>query len=482
MAQLVGDVLLLVFTELHDDLASLYSCTLVNTTWCHIAVPLLWKHISFAYEKPLNYKLSLESREKLYNVIAHFIPNDPKDPLPQNNIILPLKKFSRKPIFEYMNFFTRITPYWIKDMVQLSINDKVKDSKHKKNILEQEIYKLIFNKCNNVKHFYWDTKKKLYRYPNAKSFFSNLRSLEFNFEVVTSKTLFRLAMICQNITNLEINDCDEDFPGLVSFIKIQNNLQSLRLHFDDEVEEQYTMLSNIIKKKASILKTLILNPIITLISPIFIPSLKNIQYLILSNDGGELYESVKWREWEYYLTMSSFPYLQHLEVSYLPSKIVCLIVEKSGKNISEIIIRYPLESDDYPSDNKNLIKVISNNCSKLVNLTMNVDSKNLKEMGMIFSNCKLLEKIYFTTNVSILPDGDELLRVLSNISPKTLREFSFGDKWNFSLKGLESFFESWKRKNKFPIKFIHYYDEWVYSWTDDHDKIVEKYKNEKVIR
>ncbi|GBC16682.2 hypothetical protein GLOIN_2v1770441 [Rhizophagus irregularis DAOM 181602=DAOM 197198] len=88
--------------------------------------------------------------------------------------------------------------------------------------------------------------------------------------------------ICQNITNLEINECDKDTIGLASFIETQKNLQSsLSLHFDN-VEGQYTLLNNIIRKKAATLKKVTIQPIITLISPIFIPSLlKNIQYLAL---------------------------------------------------------------------------------------------------------------------------------------------------------------------------------------------------------
>jgi hypothetical protein len=474
MAQLVGDVLLLIFNELHDDLASLHSCILVNTTWCHIAVPLLWKYVLYAYENPIDYKQ--ESREKLYNVIAHFLPNDPKDILAKNRIILPLHKFSKSPMFEYMKFFTNLSTIWIEDMIQLTIDDEVEDSKYKKKILEQEIYKLIFKRCNNAKYFHWNTRKKLYRYPNAKTFFSNLRSLELNFEVVNSKTLFRLATKCQNITNLEINNIDEDTSGLLSFIKVQNNLQSLSLHFDN-VEEQYTLF----RKKAATLKKAIIEPIVTLISPIFVPSLKNIQYLALNNEYDESCKSMRWQEWEYYLTMNSFPYLQHLETNRLPCNIVCLIIEMSGRNISGIDIRDPLKSDDYPTENKKLIKMISI-CPKLIRLTMHVDPKNSSEMSIIFSSCTRLEKIYFTTNVNILPNGDELLRVMSDLSPKTLQEFSFGDNWNFSLNCLESFFEDWKYKNRFPIKFIHNYDGLFYSWTKDHDKIVEKYKNERVIR
>jgi hypothetical protein len=109
-------------------------------------------------------------------------------------------------------------------------------------------------------------------------------------------------------------EIDEDIPGLLSFIKVQNNLQSLSLHFDN-VEEQYTLLSNIIRKKAATFKKVIIELIVTLISPIFVPSLKNIQYLALNNEYGESCKSMRWQEWEYYLTMASFPYFQHLETN-----------------------------------------------------------------------------------------------------------------------------------------------------------------------
>ncbi|PKY48776.1 hypothetical protein RhiirA4_464465 [Rhizophagus irregularis] len=471
MASLVRDVLLLIFTEL-NDLDSLHSCSLVNKNWCQVAVPLLWKSFSDTYENPYNYKR--ESRKKFYNVIAHFLPNNPKDLLPQNNILLPLNKFPKEPMFKYMDFLTSLSTVWIEDMAKLLINDEV-GSKYKERILEFEIYKLIFNRCNNAKNFHWYTKKRLYRYPNAKNFFSKLRSLEISPRGITSKTLIKLGKICQNLTNLEIHMCDEDTPGLASFIKIQKKLQSLCLEFDeenDEVEEQYILLGNIIEKKASTLKKVIIQPIITLISPIFVLSLKNIQYLALSNEYGELYENVELCEWKRYLNMASFPDLQYLETTCLPSSITCLIIEKSGRNILEINIHSPLESE---SDNRNLIEVISIYCPKLIKLTVNVDYKNLGEMSKIFSSCKQLEKLYLTTNVNILPNGDELLRVMSEASPMVLQEFKFGDKWNFSLKGLESFFETWKSKNRPPIKFSHNWDELVYSWTDDHDKMVEKY-------
>ncbi|GBB95539.1 hypothetical protein RclHR1_25580002 [Rhizophagus clarus] len=500
MVQLVPDVLLLIFAELQNYPSSLYSCILVNSSWCCVAVPILWKFISYGYDAPSDHKL--ESREKLYNVIAHFLPNGPKDPLSKNNISLPLNKFPRKPMFEYMKYFTRIHPGWIRDMIQLSINE---GSTHKKNVLESEIYKLIFNKCNNVKHFYWITTEKLCSYPNAKPFFSSLQSLviSLEFNTLTSQILPELSNICHNIINLEICYCKEDSSDLVTFIDMQHNLQSLCLHLGDEnfeieenddenddgnavdwnniEEKQYTLLSDVILKKADKLKQITLTPIITLIDPEFLSSSVNIQNLELNNDDG-MYMDIDWRKWGKCLDKASFPHLKYFGTTFLPSNIESLIIEKSGGNVLEIDIRYPLEFHDYPAENVKLIRTIYNNCPKLRKLTLNIDPKNLREVSGIFSNCTQLEKLHLTTKNYIIPNGDELLKIISNESPATLREFSFGDNWNFSLKGLESFFIYWKCQEKFPIKFTNYYDEMIYSWTDDHKKLVERYRQDGTIR
>src|SRR4051794_26712167 len=110
MAYLVEDVLLLIFIELQNNLATLYSCILVNKIWCNIAVQILWNCISYD-ENPFDH--TQESREKLYNVIAHFLPNNPEEILRKNNIILPLNLFSGELLFNYISFFTRITSIWI---------------------------------------------------------------------------------------------------------------------------------------------------------------------------------------------------------------------------------------------------------------------------------------------------------------------------------------------------------------------------------
>ncbi|GBC06620.1 hypothetical protein RclHR1_06980004 [Rhizophagus clarus] len=490
MVQIVHDVLLLIFTELQDYPATLYSCALVNSSWCSVAVNILWK---FVLNDLSDYKQ--ETREKIYNVIAHFLPDGPEDPLPINNILLPSIKFPRRPTFEYIEYFNRISQCWIRDMVRLSIDE---ESTQKKYILEKEIYKLVFSRCINVRNFSWYYTEKLYNYPNAKSFFSNLYTLEISLEhnVVASQILPELSNICYNIINLEIHYCKEDSPNLVTFIDIQNNLQSLRLYFSDddyeddeyenngsdEEENQFTLLNEVITKKAKKLKQVTLSPIMTLINPESISGLINIQALELNNENyDETCEDIDWYKWEKCLGKASFPHLEYLETSFLPNNIESLILEKSGGNVLEIDIRYPLEFQDYQTENKQIIRAICNHCPKLRRLTLDIDPRNLDEFNGILSNCTQLEKLYLATKKFIIPNGDELLKIMVNGSPATLREFLFDDNWNFSLEGLESFLISWKCKDRFPIKFKHYFDKMLISWTDNHENILEKYKRNGTI-
>ncbi|GET00696.1 hypothetical protein GLOIN_2v1556754 [Rhizophagus clarus] len=349
MVQIVHDVLLLIFTELQDYPATLYSCALVNSSWCSVAVNILWK---FVLNDLSDYKQ--ETREKIYNVIAHFLPDGPEDPLPINNILLPSIKFPRRPTFEYIEYFNRISQCWIRDMclVDVLIDDDYEDDEYENN-------------------------------------------------------------------------------------------------GSDEEENQFTLLN---------------------------------EALELNNENyDETCEDIDWYKWEKCLGKASFPHLEYLETSFLPNNIESLILEKSGGNVLEIDIRYPLEFQDYQTENKQIIRAICNHCPKLRRLTLDIDPRNLDEFNGILSNCTQLEKLYLATKKFIIPNGDELLKIMVNGSPATLREFLFDDNWNFSLEGLESFLISWKCKDRFPIKFKHYFDKMLISWTDNHENILEKYKRNGTI-
>ncbi|PKY42339.1 hypothetical protein RhiirA4_456117 [Rhizophagus irregularis] len=49
------------------------------------------------------------------------------------------------------------------------------------------------------------------------------------------------------------------------------------------------------------------------------------------------------------------------------------------------------------------------------------------------------------------PNGDELLRIISNVSPRTIRKFSFGYKWISQQKGWNHFLRVGNTKKDFQL-------------------------------
>ncbi|GBC01386.1 hypothetical protein RclHR1_04170011 [Rhizophagus clarus] len=155
--------------------------------------------------------------------------------------------------------------------------------------------------------------------------------------------LHELAKLCHNVKELETDFCDDETSGLITLIKVQSNLQNLCLYINNNVENQAILLSNVIKEKEN-LKRITLKPNILLIPPTFIPSLKKLQYLILNNEEGQVfYEDKKWNDWEYFLSKAFFTDLRYLEIMNLPNNIECLIIERSGGKLSDIIVCHLLE-------------------------------------------------------------------------------------------------------------------------------------------
>jgi hypothetical protein len=118
MTQLNEDCLKTIFNELQDDPYSLYSCILVNKFWCHIVMPILWRNPS-----PSNESSSLQ----LFNMIIYLLPASSKNFLFKNIPELPVLKFSNKPLFNYISFFSQIPSDLINDMAYKLIKE-VKDT------------------------------------------------------------------------------------------------------------------------------------------------------------------------------------------------------------------------------------------------------------------------------------------------------------------------------------------------------------------
>ncbi|RGB39567.1 hypothetical protein C1646_754292 [Rhizophagus diaphanus] len=487
MSHITEDCLKIIITELQYDLSSLYSCILVNRHWCRIAIPILWKNPS---------TLKGFSPSKLYNMIIFLLPKSSKKFLSDNIPELSFTEISDyKPLFNYISFFTQISPDLISGVSKALVYDGNEGYKYnvgeryKKYILDQEIYKLFINNCKGLKLFYWNTSHPLFKYKEATTCFSQLCTLKINLIFVTTANVFDIIQICQNIKHLEVTNCNKYIEGLVDFINIQRNLQSLCIDFLFKEKlnfYRFRSLSKIIMKKASTLKKFTVRSFIRLISPEILTSLINLQHLeiISDKDFALILEGSTMEDWDKYLSIASFPNLQYLEI-YFNTDLYFTndykLIEKSNGNILEINILKEKVHD--PIYTKKLIIEISKCCPKIKRLTINIEPENFEDLKEIFLNCTQLEMLSLSLD-SEEHNGDKLLEIILDYSPETLREYSFFKKENsiFTTEGLEKFFENWK-KRKPPLIFniinIYYSNEKNFT---EHEKIIKNYFDEGVIK
>ena len=65
MSKLIRDILYLIIEELQDDNKTLFSCILVNKTWCEISIQILWRN-------PWKYLNNKKASLLLNVIISHF--------------------------------------------------------------------------------------------------------------------------------------------------------------------------------------------------------------------------------------------------------------------------------------------------------------------------------------------------------------------------------------------------------------------------
>ncbi|RIA91332.1 hypothetical protein C1645_737179 [Glomus cerebriforme] len=276
-----------------------------------------------------------------------------------------------------------------------------------------------------------------------------------------------MAQICQTIEVLNLWYCNGDITGLIELIKVQQNLRSLFLHFKN-VNDQCSQLSNIIETKASKLNKLIIKSVNS-ISPKFLSSLINLQYLELDNDDDEYVIYNQIIDWDYYLSIISFPNIQYLKIIHLPSFNDYLLIEKSRGNLIEINIRHRYKNIAYT---EKLINTIARCCPKIERLTIDVEPENLDGIKEILLNCSQLIEIDLSTKNDDQMICDRLLKIFIDVSPNNLYKFSLCDFWIFSVGGFNSFFENWKDKS--PMEFNLYFGDETW-FTKEYEMILRKY-------
>jgi hypothetical protein len=468
MERLNIDCLILIFNELQADKKSLHSCLLVNREWCHLVVPILWGKYPW-------HVIDRKESEKLINVIISHLPSSSRQLLSENNVSLPSTIFSKPSTFNYVSLCKFPGAENINNIINIVNNY---DFTKRRDLLEQEIYKLFISQCKGVKELTWETSQPLSLFPGALTCFSQLYSLRINMNSVNSNDLFEMAQICKDLNELIVNKYSQDTSGLIALIDAQRSLKSISFssyYIKKEKESTCEELSNVLAKKGCTINNFYSSNLVGVIPHSFLSSFVNLKDLTIYQYDD--YNREKIKEFQQYLAISKFPGLQSLKIGGVSCfKELAMLIEKTEGNISYVYI----DMANRDAENTGmLIKAIANNCPKIEYLSTYLGPEDLVHVKLLLLNCSKLSRLRLKNLYENNKIGDELLDILTKFSPLSLNNIKLSGGWKYSIDAIERFFESYRGRKllEFGIKDNIHED----NFTIEHIKIIRKYINEGVI-
>ncbi len=426
--QLLSDCLDEIFK--HLDEVTLYSCLLVSRSWCEISVRILWTGI------------------QNYNTLIACLPNESKEILHKNEIIISIPK---SPLFNYVSF--------IKNLSINEIIEKIVIIRTNQPIILQsfdyedivEMFKMFMNQISlkklDICFYHPSTIKCLSSipfttYPGAIDCLRNLSELNCDSNIY-SEFFYQLSQICHHIRSLNITIKGGISSGLVNLISVQQNLKYLSIFNHFNCENLTGMISSLTKLPNNLMKLYIDKRYHYMPIPLlFIAKFINLQELVLSFDYSINFEDfIKLQD-------VSFPQLRILKFPHqcLNNEYLTKFLENNGNNLKELYLG---------NANDSLNLAIVKFCSKLNSLYTIFYDNEMETLKLILNGCQELESIevwgggYYLNEV-------KLLEVVAKYSPKKFYELKIHFRWRFESEffseELEPAFISWA--NRIPQKSL----------------------------
>ncbi|RGB25761.1 hypothetical protein C1646_771317 [Rhizophagus diaphanus] len=453
MVYLINDVLYSIFEELSNDKKSLYSCLLVDRTWCVVAVPILWKN-PIRTDNP-NY-LSEKAVCALYNVIYSHLSVELREYLKRRKSDT---ETYQHPSFNYINFWRHLDFDHLNCIIDRKLIRTFNDSNM--SIIRNEILKLFINRDTKFTHLsiYINYDYKLYpihQISGTEHCFSELES--FCYKGNNDQSILEgLARICKSIRKLvfEIICCPTDNSGFIKLIEVQKNLNDVCIiHIydgDDPNNSFFKTIEQILINHANTLKYLKID---------WKPITRFLSYLVnLLSLEIRIPHSVYYNEPDN-LKNLSFPILRILKVRQIPSKIITNLIESTKGNLVKVKIYC-----DSVNNIKRLIQAIYQNCPNLEYLKLLLLSNAdliFPEFENLLIKCKFLSELVFKTYDAKF-DWVNLFSILTKSSPISLINFKFDFIKVQDIKYITLFLDDWK--DRYPISLrlnnnnINYYAE-----------------------
>jgi hypothetical protein len=278
--QLPVDCLNEIIEHLEKDIGSLRSCSLVDRSWCTIAIRILWRNIwDFDYHSKNHAPLSILS------TLNACLPNESKNLLSKNEIFIPMPT-PKSPLFNYISFIKTLSLYEIEHVVEkalVRINRQLNTSENNHLIL-QELFKAFMSQISSLKVLGCTYTKKVrtipfVSFPGAKDCLTDISEVQC-LSNLYSNHLHQLSQICHNIRSLSVVLKDDVSDRLKELISSQHSLKSLGLIIHEDTLGDVTPT---LSKHHDAITRLLIN-IKTMYQPVnlsFVNSIKNLQEIVI---------------------------------------------------------------------------------------------------------------------------------------------------------------------------------------------------------
>jgi hypothetical protein len=472
MMKLNKDVLFLIAENLQDDMTSLYSCLLVDRSWCEAMVSILWKI-------PGRMILTKEAEDKLFNVILLHLSKESRDNLKKQEIDL-FKENYRTTSFNYINFWRHLDLHLLEIMISRNLRNL---KKSKISMIKNELLKLFVNK--NTKfislHIPGEFNYGIHNISWAEQCFSDLKYLSC-YDEIHQNILEELSIISKSIKKLSCNISENynNISGIDRLIEAQENLTDIQIScYNDEA-------------LLNIEELLIRNAVTVQYLRIYWePYAKFLSHFVnlkvLEMETPFLFRRKKMHHLEkttslYHLKKTSLPALKILKANLSQNIILIRLIESANIQLTAISIRYDRFSEI--NDIRMLIQTIYQNCRILRYIKVPIKDEILTEFERLLVSSQYLNGLVIDNEIGF--NYKSIFEILIRSSPSNLFKFKFvfeGMKLRLKLKSLESFLDNWKDRQPMllQISLVNFIDE--NQWNMKRlNSIIEKYKAKGIIK
>ncbi|GBC09410.1 hypothetical protein RclHR1_08830012 [Rhizophagus clarus] len=497
MSKLNKDILFLIFEELHYSSKILFSFLTVNKLWCETVIPILWR-------RPWHYAINYCNKNSLYSIITSYLPNNVKEFLTKGGIQISYQTLA----FDYLFFCRSIDVKIIDEIISIGSS-----TGYNLFLLQEEIYSLLIKKCQRIKYLYiYNTNETIVYHPDAKVQLESLCELICDTSI-KPEYFYKLAHVCQRIQSIiVINKSLEVNHGITKLVEFQKNLKCFKW-LDDiykeyymyqlKLEDPYTEIFNILKKHGNTLNEFVISLQFDYGDSVDNENIYNIynaydytflQYTLLELHNLKLIDTyspifLKNDDFNKKLEMIAYDNLEILDLERMDIyQATCIM--KNSSNLRELWIReYYWDNDKFNDDTLNFIRTIYENCILIEYLAIPVFpllESHLIEFEKLLKKCQKLRSLDFKGTYcdedNELEYGDYLANVITREASKDLRDIDIPYNIKFSLEALETFLEKWKGRPAISINIEEPYSYESDDSFDSYKKIIDKYKNEGVIK